>query len=153
MEEEAIMKGLTEKILGAAIEVHRIIGPGLKEEVYESALAVELGLRGITFRRQVPVACHYKGLRIDEKKHPKAIDLLVEDTVVVECKAIATAKDPLFRAQCLTYMRMTGKQLGLVINFGRPTLIEGIMRVINTPQISANQNQASTGPTASAPSA
>ncbi len=133
MNRECAGKDLTEKIIGAAIEVHRVIGPGLKEEVYESALVVELGLRGIRCRRQVPVACHYKGVRIDEKNHPKAIDLLVEDSIIVECKAVATAKDPIFRAQCLTYMRMTGKQLGLVINFGRQTLVEGVMRVINAP--------------------
>ena len=122
---------LSERIIGAAIEVHRVIGPGLKEEVYESALAVELGLRGMSCRRQVPIRCSYKGVNIDERHHPKAMDILVENSVIVECKAVATAKDPLFKAQCLTYLRMTGKRLGLVVNFGRPTLVEGLVRVIN----------------------
>ena len=122
---------LTEAIISAAIEVHRTIGPGLKEEVYEAALAVELGLRGISCTRQVPVAVTYKGVDIGDPNHPKRIDLLVDDSVVVECKALATARDPLFRAQCLTYLKMTGKRIGLVLNFGRPTLKEGIERVIN----------------------
>ena len=122
---------LSEAIIGAAIEVHRIIGPGLKEEVYECALEIELGLRGIQCQRQVPVKCSYKGVSIDEKNHPKAIDILVDDKVIVECKAVSIAKDPVFRAQCLTYLKMTGKRLGLVLNFGRPTLKEGVSRVIN----------------------
>ena len=122
---------LSQRIIGAAIEVHRVIGPGLKEEVYESALEVELGLRGIACERQVPVKCSYKGVSIDERNHPKAIDMLVGGCVVVEVKAVAVAKDPLFRAQCLTYLKMTGRRLGLVLNFGRPTLSEGVMRVIN----------------------
>ena len=122
---------LTDAIINSAIEVHKTLGPGLKEEVYEAALAVELGLRGIACKRQVPVAVVYKGVDIGDLDHPKRIDVLVEDSVVVECKALATAKDPLFRAQCLTYLKMTGKRVGLVLNFGRPTLKEGIERVLN----------------------
>ena len=122
---------LTDAIINSAIEVHKTLGPGLKEEVYEAALAVELGLRGIACKRQVPVAVVYKGVDIGDPDHPKRIDVLVEDSVVVECKALATAKDPLFRAQCLTYLKMTGKRVGLVLNFGRPTLKEGIERVLN----------------------
>ena len=122
---------LTDAIINSAIEVHRTLGPGLKEEVYEAALAVELGMRGIACRRQVPVKVVYKGVDIGDFDHPKRIDVLVEDSVVVECKALATARDPLFRAQCLTYLKMTGKRIGLVLNFGRPTLKEGIERVIN----------------------
>ena len=122
---------LTNAIIGAAIEVHKTLGPGLKEEVYEAALAVELGLRGIKCSRQVPIAVVYKGVDIGDPNHPKRIDLLVEDTVVVECKALAHAKDPLFKAQCLTYLKMTGRRIGLVLNFGRPVMREGIERVIN----------------------
>ena len=122
---------LTDAIINSAIEVHKTLGPGLKEEVYEAALAVELGLRGIACKRQVPVSVTYKGVDIGDSGHPKRIDMLVEETVVIECKALATAKDPLFRAQCLTYLKMTGKRVGLVLNFGRPTLKEGIERVIN----------------------
>ena len=121
---------LTEAIIGAAIEVHKTLGPGLKEEVYEAALAVELGLRGIECKRQVPVKVIYKGIDIGDPNHPKRIDLLVANKVVIECKALATARDPLFRAQCLTYLKMTGLKAGLVLNFGRPTLKEGIDRVV-----------------------
>ena len=122
---------LTDAIINSAIEVHKTLGPGLKEEVYEAALAVELGLRGIACKRQVPVSVTYKGVDIGDPDHPKRIDMLVEDKVVIECKALATARDPLFRAQCLTYLKMTGKRVGLVLNFGRPTLKEGVERVIN----------------------
>ena len=126
---------LTDVIINAAIEVHKALGPGLKEDVYEAALVVELGLRGIRSRRQVPVNVTYKGVNIGDPDHPKRIDILVDDAVVIECKALATAKDPLFRAQCLTYLKMTGKRVGLVLNFGRPTMKEGIERIINTIKI------------------
>ncbi len=122
---------LTDAILNAAIEVHKTLGPGLKEEVYEAALVVELGLRGFSCQRQIPVPISYKGVDIGDPNHPKRIDILVENTIVVECKALPIAKDPLFRAQCLTYLKMTGRRIGLVLNFGRPTLKEGVDRVIN----------------------
>lgn len=122
---------LTEKIIQAAIEVHKTLGPGLKEEVYEAALALELGWKGIACKRQVPIRVVYKGVDIGDSEHPKRIDLLVEDTVVVECKALASALEPVFKAQCLTYLKMTGKRVGLVLNFGRPTVREGLGRVFN----------------------
>lgn len=122
---------LTEAVICAALEVHRTLGPGLKEEVYEAALAIELGLKGIECRRQVLVPVIYKGVDISDKEHPKRIDMLVADSLVVECKALAKAKDPLFKAQCLTYLKMMGLRIGLALNFGRPTLKEGIERVIN----------------------
>ena len=137
---------LTDAILGAAFEVHKVLGPGLKEEVYEAALAVELGLRGIRCRRQVPVPVVYKGVDIGDPQHPKRIDVLVEESVVVECKALATAKDPVFRAQCLTYLKMTGLKVGLVLNFGRPTLKEGIDRVIHDPSSVPNNTEQAEGP-------
>ena len=122
---------LTEKIIGAAIEVHRTLGPGLKEEVYEASLAVELGLRGIKCQRQVPIKVVYKGVNIDEKDHPKRIDMIVENSIGVECKALPTSHDPIFKAQCLTYLKMLGLKTGLVINFGLTTLKEGVKRVVN----------------------
>ncbi len=122
---------LTEAIIQSAIEVHRTLGPGLKEEVYEAALALELGWKGIACKRQVPVRVVYKGVDIGDPEHPKRIDLLVEDSIVVECKALASALEPVFKAQCLTYLKMTGKRVGLVLNFGRPTVREGIGRVFN----------------------
>ena len=137
---------LTDAIISSAIEVHRVLGSGLKEEVYEAALAVELGMRGIQCKRQVPVMVTYKGVDIGDPDHPKRIDILVEDTVVVECKALATARDPLFRAQCLTYLKMTGKRIGLVLNFVRPTLKEGIDRLIHEPQAPPLRVSASPSP-------
>lgn len=123
---------LTDKIINAAIEVHKTLGPGLKEEIYKQALIAELKLRSIKAEAEVPVVVKYKGIVLKDEKHPKRIDVLVEKSVIVECKALATAKDPVFKAQCLTYLKMTNKKVGLVLNFGRPTLKEGIERVVNT---------------------
>ena len=106
-------------------------GNGLKEEVYEASLVVELGLRGLKCKRQVPVHVEYKGVNVDDNDHPKRIDMIVEDVVGVECKAVSTGYNPIFRAQCLTYLKMLGLRTGLVINFGMITLREGIKRVTN----------------------
>lgn len=124
-------KELTEKIIGAAIEVHREFGCGLKEEAYEAALAWELAQRGLKVERQVPCPVVYKGVILcDSDDHPKRIDHLVEDSVVVELKAFAR-NEPVFAAQCLTYLKMKNMQIGLVLNFGFPTLKEGIRHVLN----------------------
>ena len=134
MLEDIPENALSEKIIGCAIEVHRTYGgPGLKEDAYEAALEWELKQIGISVRRQVPVRVVYKGVVFNaEDEHPKRIDLLVDDRVIVECKAVPDrARDEVFRAQCKTYLKMTGKRLGLVINFGRPTVKEGVERVIN----------------------
>ena len=125
---------LTDKIIGCAIEVHKEYGgPGLKESAYEAALEWELKQSGLKVFRQKPVPVVYKGHRFEmEDEHPKRFDLLVEDKVIVECKAVEkVAKDEKFRAQCKTYLKMLGLRVGLVLNFGRPTLKEGIDRVIN----------------------
>ena len=125
MEENEISK----IVLDAAIMVHRTLGgPGLLESVYQDALVYELKTRGLKVEKEVLVPVRYKDVEVGD---PLRIDILVEGCVVVECKALATAKDPLFRAQCLTYLKMTGKRVGLVLNFGRPTLKEGIERVLN----------------------
>ena len=116
---------LTERIIGAAIEVHRLLGPGLLESVYEEALAVELHLRGIPAERQVAVPLVYKAHPIGEYR----LDLLVGDLVVVEIKSV-DRHDPVFDAQLLTYLRLTGKKVGLIINFNRRLLIEGVKRLI-----------------------
>jgi GxxExxY protein len=119
---------LTYKIIGAAIEVHRTLGgPGLLESIYESALCHELTLQGLRVQSQVPVEVLYKGVKI---RDPLLIDILVEDRVIVEVKA--TEKDhPIHDVQLLTYLRLTGLRLGLVINFGSRQIKEGIKRVIN----------------------
>src|SRR3990172_1485622 len=94
---------LTERIIGCAIEVHRTLGPGLLESAYVEALSAELEEVGLRFRRQVPVALNYKGRYLGEYR----LDLLVEDTVVVEVKAVERF-DPVHEAQLLTYLRLTG---------------------------------------------
>jgi GxxExxY protein len=118
---------LTEAIIGAAIEVHRTLGAGLLEVVYEECLAVELGLRGLKFERQMPVSIMYKGHEVAANLK---IDFLVEDRVVVELKAVETLL-PVHEAQLLTYLRLTDKRVGLLINFNVPVLRRGIKRMVN----------------------
>ncbi len=122
------METLIEKILEAAREVHNTLGgPGLLETVYESALAHELSLHGITSQRQVPVPVLYKS---QEVRDPLFLDLIVEEEVIIEIKA--TGKDyPMYRAQLSTYLRLMGKKTGLLLNFGKATLKEGITHIIN----------------------
>lgn len=122
---------LTKAIIGAAIEVHREFGCGLKEDAYEAALCWELRQRGLKVDRQVPCPVIYKGMVLSENdEHPKRIDLLVEDKVVVELKAVSR-NDPVFAAQCLTYLKMMKLEVGLVLNFGFPTLKEGVRHILN----------------------
>jgi GxxExxY protein len=119
---------LTSEIIGAAIEVHRVLGgPGLLEDIYESALACEIGLRGFAVQRQVPIPVMYKGYEI---KKPLFVDLLVAEQVVVEVKAVEKYNS-IYDAQLLTYLRLTGLHLGLVINFGEKYIKNGIHRVVN----------------------
>ena len=121
---------LTQDIIRCAIEVHRVIGPGLKEEVYEAALAWELNRAGHDVRCQVEVPVTYKGVKLQTHRENKKLDMLVDSAVAVELKA-TPVMEPVFKAQCLTYTRMLGLKAGLVLNFGRVTLKEGIARVIN----------------------
>ena len=115
-------------IVDAAIEVHRELGgPGLLEDVYEEALAEELRLRGLKVERQLPVRITYKG-RVLSK--PLRLDMKVEDLVLVDNKAV-TEWNPIFEAQMLTYLRLTGLKLGLVINFGERLVKSGVHRVVN----------------------
>jgi len=116
------------KVIDAAIEVHKTLGgPGLLEGVYESCLYHELKLQGLKVERQVRVPVTYKG---EEVKEPLIVDLLVEDKLIIEVKA--TEKDSsIHEVQLLTYLRLTGSKLGLLINFGRKSAKEGISRVVN----------------------
>jgi GxxExxY protein len=116
---------VTERILGCAIEVHRQLGPGLLESVYEAALCVEFADAGLRFAKQVPVPLLYKGRAVGEYR----LDLVVEDAVIVEVKSVPRL-DPVFEAQLLTYLRLTGKRVGLLINFHTPVLKAGIKRLV-----------------------
>jgi GxxExxY protein len=118
---ELIHGELTEQIIGAAIAVHQILGPGLLESAYEECLCRELHLRGIAFARQVPLPVEYKGVKLDCGYR---IDILVADTVIVEIKCVeklARVHD----AQLLTYMKLTGKTVGLIFNFYTDVLTRG----------------------------
>ena len=118
---------ISEKIIGAAIEVHRILGPGLLESVYEEALCHELHLRKIRFVRQQKVPIPYKGFKLGSDLR---LDLLVEDKVIVDLKA-KEKLSPIDKPQLLTYLRLCEKHLGLIINFHEPLLKDGIRRVVN----------------------
>jgi len=117
---------LTEAIIGSAIEVHRILGPGLLESAYEECLCHELTLRKLRFERQVDLPVEYKGIHLDCGYR---IDLVVENTVVVELKC-AEKITPVHEAQLLTYLRLSGKHVGPLINFHVPALKDGIKRRI-----------------------
>jgi GxxExxY protein len=112
------------KLIGAAIEVHRALGPGLLESAYQTCLCRELHVRGIPFAAQVPVAIDYKGVRVENAYR---IDVVVADMVVVELKSMDGIA-PVHEAQLLTYLRLTHRWLGLLINFNVPVLRDGIMR-------------------------
>ncbi len=114
---------LTESIIGCAIEVHRQLGPGLLESAYESALCIELADAGLKCQQQLIFPIIYKGRMIGEYR----LDLMVEDTVVVEIKSVERF-DPVFEAQILTYLRITEKKVGLLINFNSRLLKNGIKR-------------------------
>lgn len=116
---------LTEKIIGCAIEVHKWLGPGLLESIYEKALCYELKENGMLFVNQKPIPVVYKGKELGSLQ----IDILVEDIVIIELKAV-DRMDPVFEAQLLSYLKLSGKQLGLLINFNVPVLKEGIKRMI-----------------------
>jgi GxxExxY protein len=118
---------VTEGIIGAAIEVHRALGPGLLESIYEECLAEELGLRKFSFERQHAVPLVYKGRCLGADLR---VDLLVDDLVVVELKAIEKIL-PIHAAQVVTYLRLTQKPFGLLINFNVPLLKDGLRRYLN----------------------
>ncbi len=114
----------TAEIIAAAIEVHRHLGPGLLESAYENASAMNYILRGIPFRRQVPLPVEYKGVQLDCSYK---IDLLVNEEVILELKAVEKIL-PVHEAQLLSYLRLMHKRIGLLINFCVPVLKDGIIR-------------------------
>jgi GxxExxY protein len=119
---------ISQMIVHSALEVHRTLGgPGLLESVYEEALVWELRKKGLKVLRQVTLPVSYKGMKLDSTLR---IDLMVHNLVLVECKS-TTADDVIFESQLLTYLRLTGLKLGLVINFGHRLIKDGIHRVVN----------------------
>ncbi|KPV53381.1 GxxExxY protein [Kouleothrix aurantiaca] len=117
---------LTQQIIGAAIEVHKAIGPGLLESAYQACLAQELRLRNVAFETEKPLPIMYKGAKLDCGYR---LDFLIEGRVVVEIKSIETLL-PIHEAQILTYLRLTQCKIGLLINFNVPVLKNGIKRII-----------------------
>ena len=118
-------KELSGSVIGAAIEVHRILGAGFLESVYENALAVELRSRGIFFEKQKIIPLTYKGHSIGESK----LDFLIENTLIVELKAVSQLT-PLHEAQTLSYLKATNRNVALLINFNVPLLKNGIKRIV-----------------------
>ncbi|RME56514.1 GxxExxY protein [Candidatus Parcubacteria bacterium] len=116
---------VTGKIIQCAIEVHRVLGPGLLECVYEKALCIELEERGLNYERQKRIPAVYKGRPVGEYR----IDLVVADEVIVEIKSVERF-EPVFTAQVLTYMRLTGIKKGLLLNFNSKLLREGVKRYV-----------------------
>lgn len=119
-------KELTDKIIGAAIEVHRELGPGLLESTYQTCLARELSLRNISFEQEAPLPVEYKGVRVECGYR---LDFVVDRKVVVELKAV-DAIHPVHEAQLLTYLKLSGCRVGLLINFNVPALKDGLRRRI-----------------------
>jgi GxxExxY protein len=117
-------KDLTERIVGAAIEVHRQLGPGLLESTYQSCLARELSLRDVAFEQEVALPVEYKGVRVECGYR---LDFVVTGAVVVELKAV-DGIHPVHEAQLLTYLKLSGHRVGLLINFNVPVLKDGIRR-------------------------
>jgi len=116
---------LTEKIIGCAIEVHRVLGPGLLEASYEAALAIELETAQLRFQQQLILPVFYKGRPIGDHR----LDFLVESAVVLELKSVERF-DPIFEAQVLTYLRLSGKHRALLINFNSRLLKDGVKRFV-----------------------
>jgi len=117
---------LTGEVIGAAIEVHRILGPGLLESVYEECLCIEFEKRKIPYQRQKEIPIEYKGTKLDSAHR---LDIIVSNNLIVELKACDSIQ-PVHEAQVLTYLKLTGIKVGLLINFNVPLLKEGIKRFI-----------------------
>jgi len=125
---------LTERVIGACIEIHRALGPGLLESAYEECLCFELSQARIQFERQKPLPVHYKGVNLDCGYR---LDLVVEQKVIIELKAVENLM-PIHEAQLLTYLKLSGITLGLLINFNVAMLKQGIKRIVNNFQDSAS---------------
>lgn len=120
------LNDLSGQIIGAAIEVHKTLGPGLLESIYEECLCIELQRRKISYQRQKEIDIEYKGTKLEDKYR---IDVLVNNMIIVELKA-CNELAPIHDAQVLTYLKLTGLKVGLLINFNVPVLREGIKRLV-----------------------
>ncbi len=118
---------LSNLIVGAAIEVHRLLGPGLLESTYEECLCYELSLKKIPFERQAPMNVVYKGIQLDCGYR---IDILVDKKVILELKSVAEIQ-PIHKAQLLTYLKLSGLKLGMLLNFNVQLMKDGINRFVN----------------------
>ena len=118
---------LSSKIIGAAIEVHKTLGPGLLESTYEECLSYEFSLRGLLFQRQKPLRIIYKGKELDCGYR---LDVVAEDAIVLELKSCANI-EAIHRAQLLTYLKLSGLNLGLLLNFNVDFMRDGIVRIVN----------------------
>ena len=137
---------ITRRIIGACIEIHRRLGPGLLESAYEECLCYELALQGLKFERQRPLPVIYKGMNLDCGYR---LDLIVEEKVIVELKTVAELL-PIHEAQLLTYLKLSALTVGLLINFNVPALRDGIKRVVNrfqevsaSPRLCGEETQSS----------
>ncbi len=127
MSEEEKLNTITREIIGAAIQVHRALGPGLLESAYEACLVYELGQRGLKVEQQKPLPVVYRAVQLDCGYR---LDLLVESSVIVEIKAVEELA-PIHGVQLLSYLRLTGLRVGLLINFNERVLKNGIRRIVN----------------------
>ena len=117
--------GLTDQVIGACVEVHRALGPGLLESAYEQCLAHELTLRGLTFTRQLPVPVTYKSIKLD---YGYRLDFVIEGCLILELKAVEQLL-PVHQAQLLTYLKLTSLPIGLLINFNTDAMTRGLRRI------------------------
>lgn len=133
---------ITGAIIDSAMMIHKELGPGLMEAVYEVVLAREVEARGFTVERQKPISIHYRGLEFQEGFRA---DLLVESKVIIELKSVERLS-PIHGKQLMTYLRLMNLQVGLLLNFGAPTLREGLQRIVNqlppsaSPRLRVNQS-------------
>ena len=118
---------LSSIIIGAAIEVHKTLGPGLLESAYEECVCHELSIGGLSFERQKPLAVRYKEINLDCGYR---LDVVVEDAIILELKSCEKI-EPIHKAQLLTYLKLSGLQLGLLLNFNVTLMKEGIVRIVN----------------------
>ncbi|NLD38871.1 MAG: GxxExxY protein [Desulfatiglans sp.] len=118
---------ISNDIIGAAIEVHRTLGPGLLESAYEQCLCHELNLRSISFKRQKELSVVYKQIKLDCGYR---LDILVEEVIILELKSCEKI-EPIHKAQLLTYLKLSGKCLGFILNFNVPVMKNGIVRMVN----------------------
>lgn len=135
------LNALTERIIGAAIRVHKAVGPGLLEKSYETALGIELRNTGLAFERQVRFPVYYLDAWIGDY----CVDVVVDDAIVVEVKSVERM-DPLFEAQVLAYLRVSGKPIGLLINFNSQLLTHGVRRFINPDWRDSSGERVELGP-------